>query len=208
MREAYKETMDRIVVTEKMRDRILHRICSEEPLEPKKSPMPRWTRGMAAAACLALLVAGAVTIPNLLPRPQTENPPGIQTGIWERKEAASLEELSRLVGFEVEEAADLPFQVTETLYMAYGSELAEVRYSGEGESVVFRKTVGDTDPSGDYTAYSDCQLLELGDRTITVKGDSGEYRLAVWQEEGYSYSVASSTAYSSTQWLTILDGIG
>ena len=70
---------------------------------------------------------------------------------------------------------------------------------------MFRQTEGNTDPSGDYTAYTDIMMLELGDITVTLKGEDGMYCLAVWQDEAYSYAVKSSESYSDTVWMDIVE---
>jgi hypothetical protein len=74
--EKYREAMDRIAVTEAMRGRILEKLRrTETAAEKKVVPFPRRRRYWALAACLALLVTGALVLPHALPRPQT-NPAG------------------------------------------------------------------------------------------------------------------------------------
>lgn len=208
MREAYKEVMEHVVLTEDMRARILRNIQNIEGLAPKAKLVSFPARWFAAAACAALLLAGAIAIPKLQTPTQSENPSGVQNGILDRREASSLRELEQLVGFEVEGLEHLPFEVTEIRYMAYGTALAEVNYVGEDQTLVFRKTAGSTDPSGDYTAYPDTLVLELGSCTVTLKGESGMYRLAVWQDQGYSCSANASEAFSPETWGELLEGTG
>lgn len=57
-------------------------------------------------------------------------------------EAASLQELSGLVGFEVTESFSLPFRAEKTAYRAYWSEMAEVEYSGGGCTATYRQSQG------------------------------------------------------------------
>ena len=80
-----------------------------------------------------------------------------------------------------------------------------MRYIGETQSLVFRQTEGNTDPSGDYTAYTDIMMLELGDITVTLKGEAGMYCLAVWQDGAYSYAAKSSESYSDAVWMDIVE---
>ena len=203
MRKAYREAMNRIAVTEEMQMRILAHIGSMEIRAAKRKPFP--IRYFAAAACFALLIAGATVLPSFRTSLEEKDPPGVQTGIPNRTEVSSIEELSQAVGFEVELLGNLPFEVTDTQYIAYGQALAEVNYRGETQDLMFRKTVGNTDPSGDYTAYSDTSVLELGNRSVILKGESGRYSLAVWQDGTYSYSIRLSAPYSDAEWMAILE---
>lgn len=207
MGEVYREAMDHIIVTDEMRKRILKNLRDTEPEKGKAS---RWfipSRYFAAAACFVLVVIGAASLTYFYAPLQQENPSGIQNGIPDMVEAASLDELSQLVGFEIEALEQMPFQAAETRYTAYQGEMAEVRYCGEEQTIVFRKAAGKTDPSGDYTAYPDTLLLEMGDYCITLKGEEQKFSLAVWQDGGYSYSVRSTPALSQTQWEQLLQTV-
>lgn len=205
MRQAYREVMDHIAVTEEMRERVLHHIRTMDLPAAKAQVRTVWARRLAAAACFAVLVVGAVALPRINTPSQGENPPEVEHGVWNRTQAASLEELSQVVGFEVEGLESLPFPVVETSYTAYGKEMAEVTYTGETQSLVYRKTAGSTDPSGDYTAYSHVLVLELETGTVTLKGEEGSYCLALWEDGSYSYSARASQGYSQDQWIQLLE---
>lgn len=205
MRQAYREVMDHIAVTEDMRERVLQHIRTMDLPAAKDKTRTVWTRRLAAAACFAVLVVGAVTLPQIHTPSQGENPPEVEHGVWNRTQAASLEELSQVVGFAVEGLETLPFPVVETSYTAYGKEMAEVTYTGETQSLVYRKTAGSTDPSGDYTAYSHVLVLELETGTVTLKGEEGSYCLALWEDGTYSYSARASQGYSQDQWVQLLE---
>lgn len=205
MRQAYREVMDHIAVTEDMRERVLQHIRTMDLPAAKDRARTVWTRRLAAAACFAVLVVGVVTLPQIHTPSQGENPPEVEHGVWNRTQAASLEELSQVVGFAVEGLETLPFPVVETSYTAYGKEMAEVTYTGETQSLVYRKTAGSTDPSGDYTAYSHVLVLELETGTVTLKGEEGSYCLALWEDGTYSYSARTSQGYSQDQWVQLLE---
>lgn len=207
MREAYKDVMDRIVVTQEMQARILRTIRTTE-FQPRRRSAPIPVRRIAIAACLALLVIGAVTLPKFQTQLPGEDPSGVQNGIWSITQASSLRELSQLVGFQVEELGDLPFAVTETEYRAYPGGLAEVIYLGETQSVTLRKLAGDGDPSGDYSAYPDTLVVTMAGYTVSLSGEGSVYSLAVWQDGTYSYSIRASQACSEETWVRILEGMG
>lgn len=80
MREAYKDVMDRIEVTPEMQTRILKAIRDADIQGRSKRAVP--IGRLAIAACLALLVAGAVALPKLPTKPPEKDPSGVQNGIW------------------------------------------------------------------------------------------------------------------------------
>ncbi len=204
MNRRYSEVMDRIEVTDEMRGRILKNIqnMSTEALPGRKViPFPGFKKYLSAAACLVLLLAGAVTLPRLMHR-QTPEPPPVQV-IPQIVEAASSRELSDLVGFEVEETFMLPFNAEKISYTAYWSELAQVTYSGEGQSAVFRKSVGTEDNSGDYTAYTASAQLPANGWTVVLSGDGEIYSLAVWTDGEFSCSLRLSQGISREAWRAV-----
>ena len=207
MSEMYKEIMDQISVTQEMRTRILTQIRNQDFQKTSTASRSIPLHYLAVAACLTLLLAGAIASPYFR-APIQSDPPGIQTGVPNRVQAASLSELSQLVGFDVEELECLPFDVVETQYTAYQNELAEVTYLGENQTLIFRKLPGSSDPSGDYTDYSDTLILELGLGSVTLRGESGTYVLAAWQDGTYAYSMKSSQPWSQEQWMELLAAIG
>lgn len=198
LEEPYKEIMDHITVTEDLRRRVLLRL-REEP-----KPAFPLRRGLCVAAALALLVVGGqlwlqrTVLPDDPSRPPvTSTRPPFQT-------LSSAQALSQAVGFPVEEAAALPFPVTETVYTAFGSHLAEIRYSGPEQSAVYRKAPGQEDPSGDYTAYDDVRSLTLDGISLTLRGTQGSFSLAVWADASYAYSLRLDVPLDTAQWTSLL----
>ena len=105
----YDEIMSRILVTDAMRSRIL------EQLEAAGQPASRGPlilrRALAAAACLAVVLAGISVLPRLTsPRP-VETPSSPVTVVPGFQQADSAQALSVLVGFPVSDLESLPFLV-------------------------------------------------------------------------------------------------
>lgn len=171
MSETYKEAMNHIAVTEEMKLRILRNIKSAN-LEKKKGTLFCFTkRYMTIAACLALLIVGTVSLTTFQTPVQPENPSGNSNVILNVKKASSADELSQLVGFEIEDLQYVPFEVTEIQYASYEGKLAEIKYIGESQNLVLRKIDGNTDPSSDFTAYSDTATLNRNDVSMSQKGN-------------------------------------
>ena len=106
-------------------------------------------------------------------------------------EVDSLAELSQVLGFSVPEVKNIPFEVTSTVYTNGWNEFAQVEYQGESqdEAVLFRKARGTDDISGDYNTYSDVTEVTVKEVSVTLKGDDGQYKLAIWQQDGFAYSL-------------------
>ena len=180
----YDELMDKIEVTDAMRARILRNVSAAAP---KKTPVRRYT---LLAACLAVVLLGAVCVPKLMdPAPQGEQV-AIANGMIEVADAAALADA---VGFPAAEAAKLPFDVEETTYTSYWGELAEICYAGGGQIVDLRTSAGTEDNSGDYTDYPAVTELTVGTVTAELSGEAAErYTLAVWTDGQYAYSLRLS----------------
>lgn len=205
MGKAYDEIMDKIEVTPEMRRRVLHRIEAEEisPAKPKILRFPAWKKYLSAAACLVLVIAGAAALPRLI-RPQP--PGGGVQAVPQIEEAPSLAELSKMVGFEVNPGLALPFEPEETTYCSYWNELAQIQYSGQGQTATYRQSAGAEDNSGDYTVYGDVAEITAGGLPVTLKGNGGAYVLAVWTDGTFSYSLQLSQGASEAEWVDIIIG--
>ena len=104
MTNRYKQVMENIELTEEMRERILANVQSAgraaQPNSAKIIRLSGLKKYIAAAACLIVLLIGAFALPSLLsPAQRGDTIPMAPTG--EIEEAASLDELTQAVGFEV-----------------------------------------------------------------------------------------------------------
>ncbi len=208
LKKRYDEVMDRIEVTDEMRGRILGNIQKMElEAAPERNviPFPNLKKYLSVAACFVVLLAGAFVAGNMtgIFRP---NDPAVLTPADGIVDVGTLEELSAHVGFEVEELNGLPFEVKETTYTVYWQELAEIVYTGEGQTATFRKSVGTEDNSGNYNAYANVKNIQIGSLTVTLKGNGDAYTLAIWSADGYAYSASLSDGISEKEWRNLVDG--
>lgn len=202
--KAYDEIMGRLEVTPEMRRRVLEHIAREDiaPAPAKAVSLSALRRRLSVAACFVLLLAGAAALPRLLDRTGMEPP--VLT-VPDIVEAASLQELSGLVGFEVTESFSLPFQAEKTAYRAYWSEMAEIEYSGGGCTATYRQSQGTDENSGDYNVYGDIRTITVDGTAVTLKGDGGTYVLALWTDGTYTGSLALSPGAEESVWRSILE---
>lgn len=198
---SYDEIMEKIQVTPEMRQRVLERVAREDTAPSKVVRSPAWRKYLPAAACFVLLLAGAAALPHLLEQPEPEPP--VLT-VPDIVEAASIEELSELVGFEVTADFSLPFEVKETVYSSYWNEMAQIQYTGEAQTATYRQSLGTEDNSGDYNVYGDTAVIPVNGIDVTLKGSGGAYVLAVWTDGTYAYSLSVSSGISAEDWYLVL----
>lgn len=205
MKRRYDEVMDRVEVTDEMRERILGNLQKIDLAAAASSRVirfPNIRKYLSAAACFAVLLAGFYAAGHMAGIFQPYEPNvAIVNGIVE---VDTLEQLADAVGFEVEELTALPFAVEETTYVSYWNELAEITYTGEGQTAAFRKSPGTEDNSGDYNTYSAVKEIHMGPLTATLKGSGEVYTLAVWSADGYAYSICLSDGISEAEWQHLL----
>lgn len=201
MSKQYEKLMDHIQVTPEMAERILKNLEGTR----RKSRAPGYlAAGLAAAACLALLISTPLFRPA--PRPQAQMAPAqadiqMVNGI---EEAQSPEALAQLVGFHLPPIPELPFETEAIAYSSYWNNMAQITCSGSENTAVLRMTPGTKDCSGDYTEYPTEEVLEVQDLSITLKGKEDAFQLAVWSDGEYSYSVRMQQGVPAEQWEKIL----
>ena len=112
---------------------------------------------------------------------------GSSYGIVELEDTATL---SEAVGFPVENLTSLPFEVRQVTYCSYFNNFAEIDYTGDGQSLSYRKAKGTEDISGDWNEYLNEKHLAVNDWDILLKGNSEKYTLAVWTDSTYAYALS------------------
>lgn len=144
---------------------------------------------IALAACFAVVLISvlAVTMINRQPQPGGD----LQTG-GAPVEYQSAKELSKASGIKIKDLRKLPFEVTETVYLDYQTNLAEISYSNGTQSLYYRASKGSGDNSGDYNEYEKIGTKEIGGVTFTLKGSGDLIYCALYEKNGCSYSIGST----------------
>lgn len=202
----YNEAMEHIEVTPEMRSRILNNIENIDFAEKKRTKIVRFPnikRFATLAACLAVMLVGALTLPNLLDI--SNEPPVIENN--DIVEVSSVEELSKTVGFEVSEPGNLPFEPESVIYTAYWAEMAEIIYTNDEQTAAFRKGIGSDDVSGDYNSYELTSEISVNDINAMLKGNGETYTLAIWTDGEFAYSLSLSEGVGDAEWIEMLQTI-
>ena len=199
----YDEVMEKLEVTPEMRARILQNV-ETQMAEPRKKPN-RLRRFAALAACLAILLVGAMALPKFISSPvPEESETMIANGMVE---VTSKEELSEAVGFPVKSAQSLPFFPQSIYYTSYWGEMAQIDYANGGSMACFRQSLGEEDNSGDWNEYPAKESFTVNGCAVTLKGEADSYTLAIWQDGTYSYSLSLSAGQPASVWESIVEGV-
>jgi len=205
LKNKYDEVMKNIEVTDEMRDRIINNISKLdlEKTSKKTLPFPHYKKYLSIAACFAILIVGSVIIHNTINLP-SEPPVQITPDIVSYHSVA---ELSVAIGFTVKGIQELPFEIESKKYTSYWDELAEIEYAGSDNTTFFRMASGDEDVSGYYGEFTSVESHVINGYDVTMKGSDGQYLLAVWQNNGYSYSVQFIEPVSQQEMLDTIQSI-
>ena len=68
-------------------------------------------------------------------------------------------------------------------------------------------SVGTEDHSDDWNEYPAQQTITAAGCTVTLKGETGSYTLAIWTDGNYSYSLSLSSGQPESVWQTIIEGV-
>lgn len=208
----YDAVMEKIEVTDEMRRRILAHIDGMDlDAAPRSnvSRRPAVRRLAALAACLVLLAAGGLSLRYFQPGGTVDPIPteGVVLGGSGIEEVADAAALGKLVGFEIKEVTDLPYQVEKVTCTSYWRELAETTYTGEGHTLTLRQSAGEGDNSGDFNVYAVTEVREMGDWSVTLKGDGENWTLAIWSDGTYTYSAHAEPGFTLSEWERVIAGL-
>lgn len=81
----------------------------------------------------------------------------------------------------------------------WDSYMIQLIYGEENETMRIRKAAGEGDISGDYTNYDQVKTVN----GVTIKGAGDVFSLAVWEKDGYAYSVSVAAGLSQADLLAL-----
>ena len=91
---------------------------------------------------------------------------------------------------------------------AEGDVMFESIYaSGEDETARIRKAPGADDVSGDYNEYAETETVDVDGGSVTMKGEDGLVKLAVWTNGDYSYALSVESGLSQNDMAALVSNI-
>lgn len=139
-----------------------------------------------------------------VPSSNEETMVGSSYGIVELEDTAAL---SEAVGFPVEDLTSLPFEVRQVTYCSYFNDFAEIDYTGDGQSLSYRKARGTEDISGDYNEYQNEKHLTITGLDVLLKGNSEKYTLVSWTDGTYAYALSFEQEVTEEEITTIISSM-
>ena len=208
--KSYKEIMNRVEMSEEMRNRILKNVSLRQENQPSAFRHFRFPRALSVCASVLILAVGVTVIPQIVKR--NSAPPEYETlgnsgftASFSMIPCSSLKELSGRVKFQVSGLAQLPFEVTSVEYVSGADEFAQITYTGADNQIVFRQSASLGDISGDYNTYPDVVQSDYHNFSVTLKGENEKYVLAVWNTDKFSYSISCETGLSQEEMFRLID---
>lgn len=174
-----------------------------------------WTKLAGIAACAAIAIGAGIFVltqqsGNIVASPsQTEE--GTSDYVQYVNPIAEFDTLSEAenaVGFDIEIPESYGDYSTRRFSVITGTIL-EIQYYDDSENrgMLVRKTKGGEDVSGDYNEYDNVSEIQTAAGAVTIKGNDGEYNLAVWTFGEYSYSVFVGSGVSEDELIDIFEKI-
>jgi len=200
----YNEIMEKVEVTDEMRERILANVSEQaSKMDKKVLKFTNWKRMSTLVACAAIVLLCVTTLPSII---NTHKPTeGDLVATNEIIECNDIEELSQYAGFDIVDLLNIPFDIVERSYTWWFDSFAQIEYIGDGNAITYRIVESEEDISGDYNDYSEIQEVTIGQNVVTIKGNDGQAYLAIWTAGKYSYSISSSDGISYTEMKRMID---
>ena len=196
--------MERLTVSDQMREKLIAGVGKADKRKIGMISASTLKRVAAIAACLVLLLAGAIVIKNLSKNEAPITSGGYSTGEPNDTFVApvvynSASELSEASGIFIEDLENVPFVPEETVYQYYDNGIAEIVYSDCEEVLSYRVSCGDEDNSGDCNEYAEVFQKEIDGTVYTLKGDGELIYCALFRRGDSSYSITSTVGLTVEQ---------
>lgn len=143
----------------------------------------------SGTACTAKTGSGAAADSASSEHVQIPNP-------W--VDCKTIEEAQTLAGFDFQ-LPELPEGYTIDHISVIKDEILQVICTKGEQELCIRKGVGTEDISGDYNTYDTTVTKELTANNATLKGNDGNFYLAIWNDGEYAYAVFSSEALTEEE---------
>lgn len=121
-------------------------------------------------------------------------------------EHSTIEELKKSVEFNFE-VPTAPAGYKTSLIQDISGDLAEIRFSNDTNTINYRVSAGSEDNSGINYVYDSTKKITVDGSQITCKGNGETISLAVWEKDGFSYSLSSEEGLNAAQIQNMIESI-
>lgn len=115
----------------------------------------------------------------------------------------SLEQATKAAGFDLTVPEDVngsPRHSIQTL----GDQMIQVFYGDADHAVCIRKAPGSEDISGDYSVYTQTNTAAVNGASVTTKGENDLIYLALWTNDGYTYSISARSGMRDADMIALI----
>lgn len=98
---------------------------------------------------------------------------------------------------------DMTLPRTADILQVIEGSMIQAFYGEDGNDMLIRKASGTGDISGDYNEYAQTETVD----GVTLKGENDTFSLAIWEKDGYTYSISVGEALGQTDMLALVAAI-
>lgn len=195
----YNLLMGHIKVTSEIEERIMSNLQQEhQPLGATKvKPFLAIKRFLLVFATIAACAIGVIcTLSLMYPLDLNRSQEPLHqlfSSVTPLISYSSIEALSEDLPFELHMPTALPEEYTLKGKYILFDRAVELSYFNGNEKITFRMMKGNYDLSGDWNVYSDIiTIAGNNNQLVTLKGEARLYRLAIWRDDMYTFTLRSS----------------
>lgn len=210
MSNKYKEAMDKITVTEELKEKIIKSAAERELIKStseKKLIYPYFAKmGLVFTACFLLVISVLTSKYKLTPEVPVEGDSHVYSiqGIEFFKSTAEME---KYLGYSFKMPEYLPEGYAMNSCRVIAESLVEISYTDGDNSIIYRTEKTIDNISGDYNSYSNTEVEVLGDSSVTLNSTEGIYYNGVWNNDDFSYSLSVQKGLDRETFLRIIESV-
>lgn len=202
MSSKYNEAMDKIKMSDELKEKIKSETAKKLRAKKKKAPVIYIRFAAAVAACIVICFAAVRVF-----TPREAGPDGPVIAVNPFEEFSGIGELSEKTPFELKTPQYLPVGYEFSSAALMVGETAEINYKNADEEISYRCAESDSDVSGDCNTYEEEKKAKIKNAEVTVKGKDGKVFLATWLSGKMSFSLSSTAGISEEETLKIIESI-
>lgn len=176
-----------------------------DKMETKKVVKPKFKWKLASglvAACLVVVVSASVGVSNLnnevIQQPQLINP---------YVEYSDLDSVEEAMGYDIMVPHSLPDGYKQVNSTVIDNKLLSIDYTNDINTITYRTGQGSEDISGDYNSYTDEEIINVKDINVTLKGGAGKINIAIWENDGQTFSINAINGISENEITGIIESV-
>lgn len=118
----------------------------------------------------------------------------------------SLAEAVKAAGIDLS-LRSLPAGYPDVSYSTIPGDLIQVVCLNGEDEICIRKGADEQDISGDYNDYAQSRTVDVGGRSVTLKGNDGTVSLAAWVQDGHFCSVMARPGVTEAQMTALVSAV-